>query len=100
MAMLFFDRKYKFKIESGEKTTTIRCWKRKMVEAGSRVKTNLGFELDIQSIEPFTLNQIDDALAKRDGFTTADELRNAVVTRNAGKTGEYYLVTFSRVPHR
>jgi len=73
--MLLFKEKFLKKIRSGEKSQTIRLWNRRRMRAGQRSYIpGIGYVL-ITSVKPIELDDLNDNIARLDGFHSADELR-------------------------
>jgi hypothetical protein len=73
--MLLFKKKFLPAIRSGEKTQTIRLWKRRMMRAGQRSYIPGAGYIAVDRVEPVELEDLTDADAVPDGFPTADSLR-------------------------
>ena len=73
--MLLFKRKFLPAIRSGEKTQTIRLWKHRMMRTGQRSYIPGFGRVRITLVEQVELDELTDADAVPDGFSTADELR-------------------------
>ena len=73
--MLLFKAKFIEAIKSGEKTQTIRLWKRRKMRAGQRSYIpGVGY-IAITSVKPIKLDNLTDDDAVLDGFPSADALR-------------------------
>lgn len=72
--MILFKGRFRQSLLDGSKTTTLRAWKRRLAKPGAVAKTNLGISLWVESIEDIRLDAIDDAIAKGDGFESAEAL--------------------------
>ncbi|MEN1678237.1 MAG: ASCH domain-containing protein [Planctomycetota bacterium] len=99
--MLLFKRKFLPAILSGEKTQTIRVWRRRLVRAGQRSYTPGVGRIRIDRVEPVDIDQLTDDDAEPDGFPTADALRAELASLYADKMdGGYqaYRVVFHREP--
>lgn len=72
--MILFKSIFRAALLDGSKTTTLRVWNRRLVEPGTTVKTNLGISLWIEAVEDIALTSIDDAIARADGFESAETL--------------------------
>ena len=76
--MLLFKQKFIEKIKSGEKTQTIRLWKRCRMRTGQRSYiAGVGY-IRIESVERVELDELTDDDANLDGFATADALREEI----------------------
>lgn len=73
--MLLFKKRFLEAIRRGEKTQTIRLWKRRFLRPGQRSYIPGVGRIRILSVEPIQLEELTDADAIPDGFTTAAELR-------------------------
>jgi len=74
-AMLLFKRKYLDAIRSGTKTQTIRLWKFRRMRAGQRSYIpGIGY-IRITSIEQVDIDDLTDADAVPDGFSSAEALQ-------------------------
>jgi len=95
--MLLFKKRFLEAIRRGEKTQTIRLWKRRFMRPGQRSYIPGVGRIRIVSVEPVRLEGLTDADAVPDGFATAAELR-AEIARLYGDPlpSEYqaYRVTF------
>jgi hypothetical protein len=76
--MLLFKKKFLPAIRQGEKTQTIRLWKRPRLRCGGRSYIpGVGY-IRITAVEGVELDQLTDADARLDGFDTADALREEI----------------------
>lgn len=96
--MLLMRREYFDAIRRGEKTTTLRYWKRRMVRAGSVHRVPGLGRLRIESVEPIAEGDLTDAHARDDGLGGAAALRRALdetydPARREGR--RLYLVRFT-----
>jgi hypothetical protein len=73
--MLLFKKKFLPAIRSGEKTQTIRLWKYRKMRAGQRSYIPGAGYIRVTAVDEVRLDQLTDADAQPDGFTTADALR-------------------------
>lgn len=73
--MLLFKKRFLEAIRSGQKTQTIRLWKRRFMRAGQRSYIPGVGHIRILSIDEVRLEDLTDADAAPDGFATAAELR-------------------------
>jgi hypothetical protein len=98
MTMLLMKKRFFEAIRSGEKTTTLRYWRRRMVRPGTlSTVPGLG-KVRIDSADPVDFDQLTDADARSDGFADLAELRAALhelypAERREGR--KLYLVRFS-----
>ncbi|MCS7304070.1 MAG: ASCH domain-containing protein [Thermoguttaceae bacterium] len=73
--MLLFKKRFLEAIRRGEKTQTIRLWKRRFMRPGQRSYIPGVGQIRIISVEPVRLEELTDADAIPDGFATVQELR-------------------------
>ncbi|HOM17195.1 MAG TPA: ASCH domain-containing protein [Thermoguttaceae bacterium] len=73
--MLLFKKRFLEAIRRGQKTQTIRLWKRRFMRAGQRSYIPGVGHIRILSIDEVRLEDLTDADAVPDGFATAEELR-------------------------
>ncbi len=73
--MLLFKKCFLPAIRRGEKTQTIRLWKRRFMRPGQRSYIPGVGRIRILTVEPVRLEELTDADAIPDGFATADQLR-------------------------
>ena len=86
--MLLFKKKFIELIRSGEKTQTIRLWKRPRMRAGQRSYIpGIGY-ISILSVEQVELERLTDADAVPDGFATAELLRDEIRSIYADELAE------------
>ena len=76
--MLLMKREYFDAIRRGDKTTTLRYWKRRMVRAGSVHRVPGLGRVRIESVEPVDEGDLTDAHARDDGLPDAAALRRAL----------------------
>ncbi len=74
-SMLLFKKKFLDAIRSGHKTQTIRLWQRRMLRAGQRSYIPGVGAIQIDEVEPVELAQLSDEDSQRDGFASANQLR-------------------------
>lgn len=72
------------RIKSGEITLQFRRWRRRSVRAGGTLKTRVGF-LRIEAITPIKAADVDDADARRAGFSDAAEFLAWLDTMKPGE---------------
>jgi hypothetical protein len=73
--MLLFKKRFLPAIREGTKTQTIRMWKHARMRAGQRSYIpGVGY-IRITAVEPVRLEDLTDEDARRDGFSTAEALR-------------------------
>jgi uncharacterized protein YqfB (UPF0267 family) len=81
-------------VRAGAITCSVRIWQRTHVQAGRRYRMEKG-EIEIESVEPITLDNITEELARTSGFASvADLLRIA----KHGPGQNVYLIRFHYVP--
>lgn len=78
--MLLFKQKFLEAIRSGEKTQTIRVWRRRMMRAGQRSYIPGVGRVRITAVDEIRLEDLSDADAVLDGFPTAADLRAELAT--------------------
>jgi len=83
-------------VRSGAITTTVRVWHMPRVKAGKRYKMEEG-EVEVDSIDEISFDDITPALARKCGFKSVDDLLK-VAKHGAGE--HVYLVRFHFVPLR
>lgn len=72
--MILFKERFRSALLDGSKSTTLRAWKKRLAKPGVVAKTNLGINLFVESVEELPLGAIDDAIARADGFESAEAL--------------------------
>ena len=77
-------------VRSGDITCSIRVWMSPRVTPGKRYRMEEG-EIEIDSIEPITFDDITPALARASGFQTVDDLLKVA---KHGRGENVYLVRF------
>ncbi len=76
--MLLFKKKFLDLIRAGEKTQTIRLWKFRRMRAGQQSYIpGVGY-IDITAVDEVTLEHLTEDDARRDGFVSADALRQEI----------------------
>lgn len=73
--MLLFKKKFLPAIRAGEKTQTIRLWKHRRMRAGQRSYVPGVGHVWVEAVEPVALADLTDEDARRDGFSSAADLR-------------------------
>ena len=76
--MLLFKKKFLPAIRRGEKTQTIRLWKHARLRSGQRSYIPGAGYVRIVAVEEVRLEKLTDDDARRDGFDTADALREEI----------------------
>ncbi len=74
--MLLFKKKFLPAIRSGEKTQTIRLWKWRQMRAGQRSYIPGAGHVSIDEVAEVRIEDLTDADAVPDGFSTAAALRH------------------------
>ena len=99
--MLLFKRKFLPAIRSGEKTQTVRLWKYRRMRQGQRSYIpGVGY-IGVDAVDLVELSQLTDEDARRDGFPTADGLREelgALYTEKLAEGHCAYRVQFHVLP--
>ena len=99
--MLLFKKKFLGAIRSGEKTQTIRLWKHRLMRPGQRSYIpGVGY-IHIALVQEVELDQLDEEDAHRDGFASADALRDELQQLYSEKLAaghQAYRVTFRVLP--
>lgn len=88
--MLLFKKKFLAAIRSGEKTQTIRLWKRRCMRDGQRSYIPGIGPVEIVSVTPVEIDQLTDEDARPDGFSTAQALRRELESLYGDKLREGY----------
>jgi len=95
--MLLMKKKFFGAIRSGEKTTTLRYWRRRMVRPGTlRTIPGLG-KVYIEEVRQSRWSELTDADAQSDGFADLEALRSALhelYPPEARRERTLYLVRF------
>ena len=81
-------------VRSGAITRSVRVWMNPRVGAGRRYRFEDG-EIEVDSIEPITLERITPALARECGFAGVDDLLKVA---KHGRGEKVYLVRFHYIP--
>ena len=76
--MILFKKQYRELIRCGSKTTTIRLWKSRRVTPGKTYQCPFLGKLEILDAREISPDDIDDAIARSDGFDSASELRKEI----------------------
>lgn len=99
--MLLFKKKFIEPIRRGEKTQTIRLWKRRCMKAGQRSYIpGIGY-VSILEVEPVEINRLTDEDALPDGFANAELLKKELHGLYAEKIEKGFLayrIRFSVFP--
>ena len=91
-----FTKKLHDGIRRGEITCSIRIWKQPRVKAGGRYQLGDG-EVEVQSIQRISFEDITPALARQSGFKGVVDL---LKTAKHGRGENVYLVEFRYLPGR
>ncbi len=99
--LLLFKKKFIAPILAGEKTQTVRLWRRSRVRAGQRSYIpGVGY-ITIDAVDPILLDDLTDADARLDGFPDAASLREELHTLYAKELQlgfQAFRVRFTRLP--
>ncbi len=76
--MLLFKKRFLDAIRSGRKTQTIRLWPHRRMRDGQRSYIPGAGYIEVLSVEAVELEQLTDADAWPDGFSTVAELRGEI----------------------
>ena len=93
---MVFTKRLRDRVRTGEITCSVRIWKRPHVKAGARYQMEEG-EIEVDSIEQISLQEITPALARESGFLGLIDLLK-VAKHGAGDN--VYLVRFHYLPPR
>ena len=88
--MLLFKKKFLPPIRQGDKTQTIRLWKRRMMRDGQRSYIPGAGYIRIDRVEQVQLEELTDQDAIPDGFATAESLRRELNEIYADKIANGY----------
>ncbi|SRR5579871_1544809 len=91
---MVFTKRLREGVRRGEITCSVRIWKRPHVKVGSRYRMEEG-EIEIDSIEQISLQEITGDLARESGFPGVIDLLK--VARH-GSGDHVYLIRFHYVP--
>ena len=72
--MILFKQRFRQDLLNGNKTTTLRAWKRRLAKPGTVTKTNLGISLFVEFVGEIALTDIDDGIDRAAGFESVDAL--------------------------
>lgn len=84
-------------VRSGAITRTVRIWMRPKVKAGKRYTFHGGGEIEIDSIEQISLDDITPRLARACGFEDAESLLKIA---KHGRGANVYLIDFHYIAPR
>jgi len=71
-------------IVDGSITIQFRCWKHPTVRSGGTLLTSVG-QLEVESVDPVSLDAITDAEARAAGYASVSSLRSALRPRGSGQ---------------
>ena len=91
-----FTKRLREGVRRGEITCSVRIWTRPHVKVGNRYRMEEG-EIEVDSIEPISLQEITPQLARDSGFLGVIDLLKIA---KHGKGQNVYLVRFHFVPPR
>ncbi len=86
--MLLFKKKFMDAIRSGEKTQSIRLWKHCRMRAGQRSYIPGAGYIRVHAVDPIELDELTDADALPDGFSSAEALRTELATLYADRLAD------------
>jgi len=99
--MLLFKKKFLPAIREGTKTQTIRLWKFARMRPGQRSYIPGAGYIRVTAVDPVRLDELTDEDAARDGFPTADALREELTQLYPEQLAagyQAYRVAFSILP--
>ena len=91
---MLFKKYLRDAVRSGAITASVRVWHSPRVTAGRRYPMETG-EIEVDSIEPMTFDEVTPELARECGFASVDDLMK-VAKHGTGE--QVYLVRFHYVP--
>jgi hypothetical protein len=91
-----FTKRLREGVRRGEITCSVRIWTRPHVKVGNRYRME-GGEVEVESIDPISLQEITPQLARDSGFLGVIDLLKVA---KHGKGQNIYLVRFHFVPPR
>ena len=89
-----FTKRLREGVRRGEITRSVRIWKQPRVNVGGRYKMERG-EIEVDSLERITLDDITPELARRSGFKGVVDLLKVA---KHGRGEKVYLVEFHYLP--
>jgi hypothetical protein len=89
-----FTKRLRDGVRRGEITCSVRIWKRPNVTVGKRYRMEEG-EIEVDSIEPISFQEITPALARESGFLGLIDLLKVA---KHGRGENVYLVRFHFIP--
>jgi hypothetical protein len=99
--MLLFKKRFLPAIRTGQKTQTIRLWKHRRMRAGQRSYVPGVGAILVEAVEPISLDDLTDADAELDGFSSLAALRQELADlylAQAAEGQQFYRVRFSLAP--
>lgn len=99
--MLLFKKKFLPAIRSGQKTQTIRLWKRRRMRAGQRSYIPGAGYIRVTAVDRVQLDALTDEDARPDGFETADQLRSEIAnlySKQLTAGHQAYRIAFELLP--
>ena len=81
-------------VRSGQITCSVRIWMSPRVKVGHRYRMQDG-QIEIDSVEPITLDDLTDEIARASGFATVADLLEVA---KHGRGENVYLIHFHYVP--
>ena len=81
-------------VRSGVITCSVRIWMSPRVKPGHRYRMEEG-EIEVDAVEPITLDDVTDEIARASGFATVADLLKVA---KHGRGDNVYLVRFHYVP--
>jgi hypothetical protein len=94
--VMTFTKRLREGVRRGEITCSVRIWTRPHVKVGNRYRME-GGEVEVESIDPISLQEITPQLARDSGFLGVIDLLKVA---KHGKGQNIYLVRFHFVPPR
>lgn len=91
-----FTKRLRDGVRRGEITCSVRIWQRPRVRVGARYRMEEG-EIEIDSIEPISFQEITPQLARESGFLGLIDLLKVA---KHGRGENVYLIRFHYVPPR
>ena len=91
---MIFSKRLREGVRRGEITCSVRIWTRPHVRVGGRYRMEEG-EIEVDSIEPISMQEITPQLARESGFLGVIDLLKVA---KHGKGENVYLIRFHYVP--
>ncbi len=99
--MLTFSKKRVASILSGQKDVTLRKWPKPLVKVGgvydartSRFSKETFARLRVTSMKQIAVSEISDTIAKRDGYSRADEARSHWLKQGFTPEKQLWMIEF------